>query len=51
MQERENDARKWSDLATDSEAEEAQKAYFLDNLNRYYFLVPSSLVILIQSSL
>jgi len=36
MQEREDDSQKWFDLATDSEAEEAQKSYFFDNLNWYY---------------
>ena len=35
MQEREDDPQKWFDLATDSEAEEAQKTYFFDNLNWY----------------
>lgn len=37
MREREDDSQKWFDLATDSEAEEAQKSYFFDNLNWYCF--------------
>lgn len=40
MQEIEDDSQKWFDLATDSEAEEAQKSYFFDNLNWYCSLKP-----------